>query len=140
MNKVNAPKIILALLLLSAFLSFTGSTLRAISQQAHPAAFPLHSLAAQFIGLEKVFTGLPRAGYYTDKNMDIPLAVAQFEQAQYVLAPTVLELNNTSLPLIIFDCTTPQISMNKIKELKLTPVSFSNSGIILAVNPKGLQL
>ncbi len=130
-----AQKTAVAALILSASISLFQLTGRSIVQEQKPAGMPLHSLADQFRGLEKVFNGLPRAGYYSDKNMDIPVAIAQFEQAQYILAPTVLELNNTSLPLIIFDCTSPAIAMAKIKELGLKPLSASNTGIILAINP-----
>ena len=74
-------------------------------------------------------------GYYTDKNIDETLAIAQFEQAQYLLAPTILDLNNTSTPLIIFDCSDPKIAMTKIQELGLTALSANNYGIVLAYNP-----
>lgn len=132
-------KFFLGLFLLSTLLSTISLGARTINQLTHPSTMPLHSLSAQFEGLQKVFANVPRAGYYSDKNMDIPIAIAQFEQAQFMLAPTVLELNNTSYPLIIFDCTTPQIALAKIKELKLTPISASNTGIILAANPLGLN-
>ena len=67
--------------------------------------------------------------------MEHPLAIAQFEQAQYMLSPTVLDLNNTNHPLVVFDCMAPQTNMAKIKELGLEPVSINNVGIILAYNP-----
>ena len=114
---LNIKNTILALLFLSVLISVLQLTGRTVQQQAQAPGTALHSLAEQFMPLQKVFANVPRAGYYTDKNMDIPLAVAQFEQAQFVLAPTVLELNNTNLPLVIFDCTSPAIAMQKIKEL-----------------------
>lgn len=108
--------------------------MRSVNQYLHPSKTPLHSLASQFVPLKKVFSGVPRAGYYSDKNMEHPLALAQFQQAQYVLAPTVLELNNTGLPLVIFDCTSPEAAITKIKDLHLEPVSASSTGLILAVH------
>ena len=135
MPPLNVKNAALGLLALSAAVSTVELAGRSLNHYLHPSPAPLHSLAAQFIGLQKVFAGVSRAGYYTDKNLDFPIAIAQFEQAQYVLAPTVLELNNTSLPLVIFDCTTPAIALAKIKELNLTPVSASNTGIILAMSP-----
>ncbi len=120
-------KSFLVCIFLSLLISLSQLTVRAIMQYAHPAAMPLHSLAAQF------------TGYYTDKNMELPLAIAQFEQAQYVLAPTVLELNNTALPLVIFDCTSPAIALAKIKTLGFQPVSANDSGIVLALNPNGAK-
>ena len=133
---LNAKNAILALLGLSALTSAVELAGRTIDHRLHPAAMPLHSLTGQFIGLQNAFAHVLRAGYYTDKNLDAPLTIAQFEQAQYVLAPTVLELNNTNLPLIIFDCTSPAVALAKIKELSLTPVSVSNTGLILAVNSR----
>jgi len=97
---------------------------------------PLHSLGYQFMGLEGVFKDVHTVGYFTDKDLDKPLAVAQFEQAQYMLVPTVLDLNNTQYHWVIFDCTTPQIAMENIKRLGFTPVKMHN-GIILAFNPYG---
>ena len=88
------------------------------------------------MGLEKVFKDVRTVGYYTDKDLDSPLAIAQFEQAQYMLAPTILDLNHTEYHWIILDCTSPQVAMETIKRLGLTPLKTHN-GIILAFNPNG---
>jgi hypothetical protein len=99
---------------------------------------PLHSLGFQFAGLADVFKGVHTVGYYTDKDLDNnPLAVAQFEQAQYMLVPTVLDLNNTSWHWVIFDCTSQQAAMQAIQHLGFTPLGGRN-GIMLALNPHGL--
>ncbi len=132
--------VFLTLLALSAGLSLLQLSIRTYTQLTQPHRMQLHDLAAQFAGLQPLFAHIPLAGYYTDKDMALPLSIAQFEQAQYMLAPTVLELNNTSLPLVIFDCTTPETAVAKIKELGLVPLSASNTGIILAENPKGERL
>ena len=134
---LNIRNAVLGLLLLSALASSVGLLVRTVNEYLHPSMSPLHGLTEQFTGLKRAFAHVPRAGYYTDKNMEHPLAIAEFEQAQYVLAPTVLELNNTSLPLTIFDCTRPEICIAKIKELKLVPISASSTGLILAANPQG---
>ena len=135
MSKFTSNKIFLAcLVLLTAInvLQWGGQT---IQRLANPPAVPFHTLGYQFMGLEKIFQDHRYVGYYTDKNMDISLAIAQFEQAQYMLSPTVLDLNNTSHFFTIFDCTSPQVAMAKIKDLGLQPVSVNHTGIILAVNP-----
>ncbi len=131
---LNIKNGLLCFLALSAALSAGKLTARTLKQSLHPSRAPLHSLAAQLAGLGKVFANVPRAGYFSDKDMEAPLVIAQFEQAQYVLAPTVLDLNNTSLPVVIFDCTSPAVALAKIKELGLTPMSASNTGLILAAN------
>ena len=130
----NKKTVLTALFVACAMVSLFQSVIRAVQQRTEPSV-PLHSLTREFTGLTQAFAHIERAGYYSDKNMDFPLAIAQFEQAQYVLAPTVLELNNTSLPVVIFDCATAKAALDKIKELKLIPVSANTSGIVLAVNP-----
>lgn len=109
---------------------------KAIAQLHDRTTIPLHSLGYQFIGLENVFKDIRTVGYYTDKDLDQPLAIAQFEQAQYILAPTVLDLNHTQYRWVIFDCTSPHAAMEAIQRLGFTPLKI-NHGIILAFNPNG---
>ena len=109
----------------------------AITELADHTTIPLHSLGYQFIGLENVFKNIHTIGYYTDKDLDNPWAIAQFEQAQYMLVPTVLDLNHTQYHWVIFDCTTPNVALNEIQRMGLTPLKINN-GIILAFNPHGV--
>ena len=124
--------------LFSALLAFNvfSWTSQTVTRLNNPNLVGFHTLGFKFMGLEKIFPDQRTVGYYTDKNLDIPLAIAQFEQAQYMLSPTVLELNNTRHRFVIFDCTSPQTAVNKIKELGLVPLKANNDGIILAVNPQ----
>jgi hypothetical protein len=108
----------------------TTLTSQHLQRQSKPSQ-PLHSLGYKFIGLEQLFKDVRYVGYYTDKDIEAPLTIAQFEQAQYMLAPTVLVLNKTDYPFVIFDCTTPEVALNKIRELGLQPLKI-NAGIILA--------
>ncbi len=133
MIKPNVTTAVLAALALSATVSAVQLTGRTVKQQLNPSRAPLHSLAEQFAGLKQFFAGVPRAGYLTDKNPENPVVIAQFEQAQYILAPTILELNNASLPVVICDFADPNVSVPKLKKFQLTPVSASNTGLILAV-------
>ena len=124
------------LLVLSALFNLYQAYAQAISQLHDRQTIPLHSLGYQFIGLENVFKNIRTVGYYTDKNLDNPVSIAQFEQAQYMLAPTVLDLNHTQYRWVIFDCTSPKVAMEAIQRLKLIPVK-ANHVIILAYNPNG---
>lgn len=129
-------KTLLIIFLLSIFINTGQTILQILQQQKQKDKLQLHNLGDQFKELESVFNKFARAGYYTDKNMENPLAIAQYEQAQYHLAPTILDLNNTNYPLVIFDCTTPQIAITKINELGLQAIKASPYGVILAINPK----
>ena len=110
---------------------------QAIFQLQDRKTIPLHSLGYQFLGLKNIFKDVRTVGYYTDKDLAQPLAIAQFEQAQYMLAPTVLDLNHAQYHWVIVDCTSPQVDMDTIKRLGLTPIKAHN-GIILALNPNGI--
>lgn len=126
----------ICLLLVAAFDLATAYT-QAVREAQDRTTVPLHSLGYQFIGLENIFKDVHTVGYFTDKDLDNPLAVAQFEQAQYMLVPTVLDLNHTQYRWVIFDCTSPQVAMAAIQHLGLTPMKAHN-GIILAFNPNGI--
>jgi hypothetical protein len=128
-------KVILILLIVCTCLGSAQLALQVLFHQLHPNVTLLHKLGDQFKGLETLLSNQRTIGYYTDKNMDNALAVAQFEQAQYLLAPTVLDFNHTQYSFTIFDCTSPQVALEKIKALGLKPVKANNFGIILAVNP-----
>ena len=110
---------------------------QAINKLEDHTTIPLHSLGFQFLGLADIFKDVHTVGYYTDKDLDNALAIAQFEQAQYMLAPTVLDLNHTQYHWVIFDCTSTQVAMKAIQNLGFTPLKERN-GIIVAVNPNGI--
>ncbi len=94
----------------------------------------LHHLAKQFKPFLPLLIKVRAAGYYTDKNIEHPLALAQFQQAQYALAPTVLNLNQTHYPWVIFDGTTAEATIAAMKELQFNPIAVGPSGIILGLN------
>lgn len=92
-------------------------------------------LGDRFAGLDRFIGQAPYVGYFTDKNLDDPndsRPAMQFAQAQLVMAPTVLDLNNTSHEFIIFDCTSPQAAIKKISEIGASPLKANQFGIILA--------
>jgi hypothetical protein len=129
--------IFLSCMILVAVLDLFQAYAQAIFQLQDRTTIPLHSLGFQFMGLENVFKDIRTVGYYTDKDLTNPIAIAQFEQAQYMLVPTILDLNHTQYHWVIFDCTSPQVAMEAIKSLGLTPMKI-NHGIILAFNPNGV--
>ena len=97
---------------------------------------PYIFLGLKFSGLKEMLPGVERIGYYTDKNLDDNMDARQFAQAQYILAPIILDLNNTNHEYIIFDCSNEKIAIAKIKELGVIPLRGNRFGILLAKNPK----
>ena len=84
-----------------------------------------------FLGLEKIFKDVKYVGYYTDKNLDESPTAAKFAQAQYILVPTILDLNKTDHEFILFDCSREEIAQRKIEEIKAIPFKKNKFGIIL---------
>ena len=85
-----------------------------------------------FSGLDKTLEGIKYAGYFTDKDINNIAQAKHFAQAQYVLAPVILDLNNTDHEYILFDCTSLKITFDKIKEIGAVPLKANQFGIILA--------
>lgn len=112
------------------------SLFNAISSKNNPHSFPLHRLAEPFVGLKPIFKDQHAAGYITDKNLDIPLAIAQYQLAQFTLAPTILHLNKSDTALALIDATDSDNAKRLVNEYKLTPLKMSNQGLILAINPQ----
>jgi len=114
---------------------------QAIAQLQDPRPIAQRNPGYQFIGLADVFKNIHHVGYFTDKDLSVnstdSQAIAQYEQAQYMLAPTVLDINQTQYHWVIFDCTNPLVAIEAIKKLGFTPVKAHN-GIILTYNPNGI--
>ena len=86
----------------------------------------------RFSGLKDFLKDAGYVGYYTDKNLSKNEYAAQFSQAQYVLAPIILDLNNTAHRFILFDCTTEKKAFEKIEEIGAIPLKKNQYGIVLA--------
>ena len=71
-------------------------------------------------------------GYYTDKEIYNNKNNAIFTQAQFILAPTILDYTNLNHELVLINCSKLNIALKKLKELKARPIKIHPAGIILA--------
>lgn len=94
--------------------------------------FADRSIGRAFTGFEEVLKNSSLAGYYTDKDLRQTRHSREFAEAQYVLAPVILDLNNVDHPYIIFNCLNEETAWRKIKEIGAIPVKKNSLGIILA--------
>jgi len=116
----------------------TQSSLHSIkAQQRIKSIVPSNFYGDQFEGLHNILQGAGSIGYYTGKPIDNEHKnnLAQFQQAQYTLAPVVLDLNNTDHTFVLFDCSSPAKALSTIKQLNLIPIKANKTGIILAARP-----
>lgn len=127
------------LLILTVFLAFNAGDLARHAAQMRKTrqkqAYPF--LGHQFSKIEQVIGPLPaRIGYMTDKDLSQVLPGMQFSQAQYVLAPAILDLNNIHHRYLLLDYSDKRILAGTVIEHRLIPLKQTVRGVILAVNPK----
>jgi|GEM_PF-1612168 len=96
---------------------------------------PYSFIGDQFAPIKAILKNESRVGYWSDRSLDDRQAAALLAQAQYVLTPSILELNALDHHFVIFDCRNKQDQINIIRTLGLKPLKISPAGFILAENP-----
>ena len=101
---------------------------------------PYPFLGLQFSGLQDILQGTETIGYVTDKDLNVQQNAMQFAQAQFMLAPVVLDIDFTGHEYILLDCSRPEITWNLINKFRLLPLRRNPFGIVLARNPHSLKI
>src|SRR6185436_11011443 len=86
---------------------------------------PIYAPGAQFEDIKKIVKNEKTIGYLTNRDITPEKNDQEFLQAQYILAPTILDLNNDNYRLLILDFTNPTFMLYKLKEIQAKPV-YSN--------------
>lgn len=97
---------------------------------------PFYFQGFKFSGLEEILNGIEHVGYYTDQDISLNYHLAEFAQAQYILAPVILDLNNTQHEFILFNCSSEGKAFAKIKDIGAIPLKKNKFGILLAQHKK----
>lgn len=97
---------------------------------------PFYFQGFKFSGLDDILKDVKYVGYYTDKDLTVTHHLAEFAQAQYIVAPVILDLNNTKHKFILFDCTSEGKAFTKIREIGAIALRKNKYGIILAQNQR----
>ena len=87
----------------------------------------------QYSDFKEGLAGVRRAGFVTNKDLSPEKNDGEFLQAQYILAPTVLELNASKNKYNILDCTSKTHILYALKSLNAAPVQINKYGKILAI-------
>ncbi|MEW5894230.1 MAG: hypothetical protein AB1650_00485 [Candidatus Omnitrophota bacterium] len=109
-----------------------SSSLKKISSQ------PYVFIGRPFIVLRDILGNVSKVGYVTDGSMDDLSVAAKFAVAQYTLAPVILELNETDLPFVIYNYSSPLKALNEIKQEGMVMIGATQNGFVLASNPDRL--
>lgn len=85
-----------------------------------------------FEGVKSITEKTPYISYVTDKDINESPTNLLIAQAQLVLAPSILDFENTSHPFLIFDFTNKTKALQKLQELNVKPIRSTGNGFILA--------
>jgi hypothetical protein len=85
-----------------------------------------------FTGIKDLIQGEKYVGYITDKDLKADKNIAEFSQAQFSLAPVILDLNNPNHRLLLINCESKQRAQAVLQYYKARPVRKNNLGVILA--------
>ncbi len=100
-------------------------------QVALRAKVPFYFQGLKFGGLEDIFQDVTAVGYFSDMNITEPAAAAQYAQAQYVLAPIILDLDYAQHEYILTNCRDPRKALAKMQELGTVPLRRNQFDIML---------
>ncbi|OGX28269.1 MAG: hypothetical protein A2787_02290 [Omnitrophica WOR_2 bacterium RIFCSPHIGHO2_01_FULL_48_9] len=114
-----------------------GRNIRSLAKLHHKIVFINKNLVfaepgREFADLADDLQGVEKVGFLTDKDMSPEKNDGLFLQAQYRLAPTVLDLGNAQHPLLIFDCQNVLTAFDMMKELNAAPLHVNPYFKILA--------
>jgi hypothetical protein len=92
-----------------------------------------HDMGIQFADFIPLLKGETKIGYITNKDLSSESNDGQFLQAQYALAPIVLDLNGKSNKFNIIDCTDQRSIMYALQQTNSIPVKLNQYGKILSI-------
>lgn len=91
----------------------------------------------QFANFEKILSKVAVVGYITDKEIGSREKIDEaFLQAQYYLAPSILDVNNKSLVFHILDSTNVEFIKKVVVELKAARITNNEYGQALIVRTR----
>lgn len=98
---------------------------------------PPEILGGDFIPLHPYLSQIPWAGYVPCYESPSPAydvnLMAPFQQAQFVLSPTLLDYYNAlKYPWVILYCPEPNTLEQKLRSITAKPVVVLNNGVALA--------
>ena len=86
----------------------------------------------EFADFRNKLSGVKRVGFLTNKDMSSEKNDGQFLAAQYILAPIILDLDNTSAQFVIMDSTSLIPSFDFMRKLHIEPIHINEYGKVLA--------
>lgn len=107
----------------------TYQTLKTIEEKKE--FIPMLFRGSYFKAFQADLNNIPFVGYVTDQNINHPKANEQFSQAQYMLAPTILDSSSTDYEYILIAHRISNISPETLIKLNVLPVRVLNDKTML---------
>jgi len=99
---------------------------------------PHQPVGREFAGLAQFTQGMRTIGYITDEDVaKNDGAHKLFAHAQFMLAPSILDLNNLDHEFLLFVYSDEKQALETIRRLNAQPLKRNPFGMILARNPGG---
>jgi hypothetical protein len=114
---------------LGAFQSVMELQKLCVLRRQHPFIFG----GEAFAGVKDLINGEKYVSYITDKDLKADKNIAEFSQAQFSLAPVILDLNNPNHRFLIINCESPLRAKTVLQYFHAKPIRQSNLGVILAI-------
>ena len=93
---------------------------------------PVNFSGLKFSGLGDVLKNETLIGYTSDLDIKETKPLAEYEQAQYMLAPIILDVQQPFHKFVIINCSNDNAALAKLKELNARPLLRNQFGVILA--------
>ena len=129
---ISRRNIIISVITLAIAGELTGMIIDLVKFQAKRQLHPYFFSGEIFTGVKGSLRGETFLGYLTDRNIKDDAVPMRFTQAQYALAPTVLDFGNANHRLIILDFQDEKLAFAAAIKLTAHPIKRSPQGIILA--------
>ncbi|MBF0595594.1 MAG: hypothetical protein HQL22_11610 [Candidatus Omnitrophica bacterium] len=100
-------------------------------RQTHPFFFE----GDLFAGVKGATGGEKYLGYMTDRDINIDKIAMRFTQAQFALAPVILDFNNSNHRLLILDFQDLKQAVALAQKLQLKLLKRSPQGLLFAERP-----
>ena len=91
-----------------------------------------YPIGAKFIPFKDIFPHTQFVSYVSDSNVHSAIGNKEFTQAQYALAPIVLDGESTNHLYILINCSSQQKAFEELIKIKATPLKTNNRGLIAA--------
>lgn len=93
---------------------------------------PIGFSGIKFSGLSEVLNKETRIGYVSGQNIRETGPLAEYEQAQYMLAPVILDVERPAHKFVIINCSNDESALAILKKLNARPLLRNQFGVILA--------